>query len=35
MGMLRLARLQVLSTSFDGLVRVHGLMSGKMLKEFR
>jgi WD40 repeat-containing protein SMU1 len=27
--------LQVLSGSFDGTVRVHGLKSGKMLKEFR
>jgi len=26
---------QVLSSSFDGTVRVHGLKSGKMLKEFR
>lgn len=26
---------QVLSGSFDGSVRVHGLKSGKMLKEFR
>ena len=26
---------QVLSASFDGLVRVHGIKSGKMLKEFR
>jgi hypothetical protein len=26
---------QVLSASFDGSVRVHGLKSGKMLKEFR
>ena len=26
---------QVLSASFDGTVRVHGLKSGKMLKEFR
>lgn len=26
---------QVLSGSFDGTVRVHGLKSGKMLKEFR
>jgi WD40 repeat protein len=25
----------VLSSSFDGTVRVHGLKSGKMLKEFR
>lgn len=29
------SQLQVLSSSFDGLVRVHGLKSGKMLKEFR
>ena len=28
-------RAQVLSASFDGTVRVHGLKSGKMLKEFR
>ena len=26
---------QLLSSSFDGLVRVHGLKSGKTLKEFR
>ncbi len=26
---------QVLSCSFDGTVRVHGLKSGKMLKEMR
>lgn len=26
---------QVLTTSFDSLVRIHGLKSGKMLKEFR
>jgi WD40 repeat-containing protein SMU1 len=26
---------QVLSTSFDGSIRVHGLRSGKALKEFR
>jgi WD40 repeat protein len=26
---------QVLSASFDGSVRVHGLRSGKMMKEFR
>ena len=26
---------QVLSASFDGTARVHGLKSGKMLKEFR
>ena len=26
---------QVLSGSFDGTVRVHGLKSGKMLKEMR
>ena len=26
---------QVLSGSYDGLARVHGLKSGKMLKEFR
>jgi WD40 repeat-containing protein SMU1 len=26
---------QILSTSFDSLVRIHGLKSGKMLKEFR
>lgn len=25
----------VLSSSYDGLARVHGLKSGKMLKEFR
>ncbi len=25
----------VLSASYDGLARVHGLKSGKMLKEFR
>ena len=25
----------VLSASFDGLARVHGLKSGRMLKEFR
>jgi hypothetical protein len=29
------AYLQVLSGSFDGTVRVHGLKSGKMLKEMR
>jgi WD40 repeat protein len=27
--------LQVLSGSYDGSIRVHGLKSGKMLKEFR
>jgi WD40 repeat-containing protein SMU1 len=27
--------LQVLSGSYDGTIRVHGLKSGKMLKEFR
>lgn len=27
--------LQLLTTSFDSLVRIHGLKSGKMLKEFR
>jgi WD40 repeat-containing protein SMU1 len=26
---------QVLSGSYDGTIRVHGLKSGKMLKEFR
>jgi WD40 repeat protein len=26
---------QVLSGSYDGSIRVHGLKSGKMLKEFR
>jgi len=26
---------QVLSASFDGTVRIHGLKSGKMLKEMR
>lgn len=27
--------MQVLSGSFDGTIKVHGLKSGKMLKEFR